>query len=161
MTIKLPPSLTSVQDLKAAILEIRRYAQWYSQASVKVRVTRGKTAGAPAISQPAIDLIEQWHADRPVRPQDLDDLIAALEDFAASASSITITLAAPPSQALRQALLDWCRQNIDPNILADFRFNSTMLGGLMVRYGSHVYDWSFRRQILEARQKFPEALRHV
>lgn len=161
MTIRLPASLTSTQDLKAAILDIRRYAQWYSQAAVKIRFSNSRAAGAPAISQPAIDLIEQWHVDRPIRQSDMDELITALEDFANRAPRINITLAAPPSLALRQALLGWCRQNINPNILADFQFNSTMLGGMMVRYGSHVYDWSFRRQILAAGRRFPEALRNV
>jgi F0F1-type ATP synthase delta subunit len=50
---------------------------------------------------------------------------------------------------------------VAPNMLVDFKFNSTMLGGMVVQYGSHIYDWSFRQRILDARDKFPEVLRSV
>jgi F0F1-type ATP synthase delta subunit len=91
----------------------------------------------------------------------LDKLIETLEDYGTSAPIITITLAAPAPNSLKKTLIDWCRKNIAPNALIDFRFNATMLGGMVVQYGSRIYDWSFRRQILAARDKFPEILRNV
>ena len=53
-----------------------------------------------------------------------------------------------------------CRP-VAPDVLVNFQFNATILGGMVVRYGSHVYDWSFRRQILAKRDTFPEVLRRV
>jgi hypothetical protein len=32
---------------------------------------------------------------------------------------------------------------------------------MVVVHGSRIYDWSFRRQILATREKFPEVLRNV
>lgn len=161
MKFQLPNSVLSSQDLKAATLEIQRYAQWYGQTLVKIKKSNHKGYEAPAISRQAIQIIEQWQGDQPINQPSLDKLITALQDYAGQAPRIAITLAAPPPRSLKQELADWCRKNIDAGILVDFQFDSTMLGGMAVRYGSHIYDWSFRRQILAARSHFPEVLRRV
>ena len=74
---------------------------------------------------------------------------------------MSITLAAPAGAGLKRTLAEWCRQNIDENLLVHFDFNATLLGGMVVNYGSRIFDWSFRRRILEDRAKFPEVLRRV
>jgi F0F1-type ATP synthase delta subunit len=84
-----------------------------------------------------------------------------LEDFSDSAPRVTVTLAAPAPNSLKQTIALWFRENIAPNTLVNFKFNSTILGGMVVVYGSRIYDWSFRRQILVSREKFPEVLRNV
>jgi F0F1-type ATP synthase delta subunit len=84
-----------------------------------------------------------------------------LREFEESAPHITLTLAAPAPNGLKKTLISWCRDNIDKNILVDFKFNATILGGMVVVYGSRIFDWSFKRQILAAREKFPEVLRNV
>ena len=84
-----------------------------------------------------------------------------LEKYIKTAPSITITLVAPTTNDTRKTLVNWCRKNIAPNILVDFRFNTTILGGMVIRYGSHIFDWSFRRQLLNNSKNFSEILRHV
>jgi len=161
MALNLQNSIASRQDLKALILDVRTYATWYGQAAVKARLTNDNLAPLPNLSEAAIGLINTWNQQQPISQASLDALLAELEKYAATAAAITITLAAPAPGSVKQSLLAWCRANIAPNILVDFRFNSTLLGGMVVQYGSHVYDWSFRRQILANRDKFPEILRHV
>jgi hypothetical protein len=159
--ISLQDNVSSRQDLKAVIGDVRKYAQWYSQTSVKMRYSSNEAYELPTISKAATGIINAWNAEDPISPKSLDELIAALEELEAKAPHMTITLAAPPPGSLKKQLLKWCRENISPNILVDFQFNSTMLGGMVVSLGSHVYDWSFKRQILAAREKFPEILRNV
>lgn len=162
MKIKLPDSVSSTQDLKAVILEIRGYARWLSQASVKMKASGNNSYGeAPAVSEAAASLINDWTKDNQLSQKSVDELIATLEDFEATTPSMTITLAAPAPNSLKKALISWCRTNINPNILVNFKFNSTIGGGMVVACGSHIYDWSFKRQILAAREKFPEVLRNV
>jgi F0F1-type ATP synthase delta subunit len=74
---------------------------------------------------------------------------------------MTITLAAPATTGIKKQLTAWCRDNVAPDVLVRFEFNQTLLGGMVVRFGSHIYDWSLRRQILDGRTKFPEVLRNV
>ena len=161
MRIRLPVDVSSHQDLKSVVLEIRQYAQTLAQAAVKSHVSGDDTYQPPAVSPAAIDLIQQWHGEQQPNRKSLDELIAALEELAAAAPRISITLAALPPNDLKKTLIGWSRQHIDPNILVEFKFNSALLGGLVVRYGSRIYDWSFRRQILAGLGKFPEVLRRA
>jgi hypothetical protein len=154
-------SVFSPQELKAIIMEVRRYSRWFAQNNVKTRVT-GKAATEPlTISEQAAILIRELAAAQQLNQRALDGLISELEELEARLPRIVITLAALPGNSLKRAIVQWCRKNIAPDILVDFRFNATILGGMVVQYGSHVHDWSFRRQILAARSNFPEVLRHV
>jgi len=161
MTPNLRNSILSPQDLKVLILEVRKYSQWFGQNAVKAKVTGSGYVGQPQVSPAAAEAINELAAKAPLSTKSLDELIASLEKLEASLPTIIITLAAPAPAGLKKTLVAWCRQNINPGVLVEFRFNSTILGGMVVGYGSHVFDWSFRRQILAARAKFPEALRNV
>ena len=161
MKLQLADELSSPQDLKAAIMDIRLYAKWFEQAVTRKKVSGSASDDAPSILPPATDLIKQWHAHVQPSRDSFDSLITALDNYLARAPRIYIPLAAVPNTDLKKKLIAWCRQNINAGILVEFKLNSTMLGGLAVRHGSHTYDWSFRRQILAARNKFPEILRNV
>ena len=165
MKLKLEDSISSPQDLRAVILEIQDYARWNSHDAIKkrlgVRIRRKPTVEAPFISPAASTIIHAWASSNNLSQTSFDNLIKTLEAYARTAPQLTITLAAPPSSGLKKTLVAWCRENISPNLLINFQFNSVLLGGMVVRSGSHVFDWSFRRQILEARQRFPEVLRNV
>lgn len=164
MNLNLPDSVCSQQDVSALTLEVREYARWYSHGAVKKRLrikSRRKTAEEPVLSPAASEIIRDWSIKKPLSSQSLDELIAALESFKDTSPTLTIVLAAPPTSGLKKTLVSWCRKNVAPDILVNFQFNSTLLGGMVVRSGSHVFDWSFRRQILAERAKFPEILRHV
>jgi len=91
----------------------------------------------------------------------IDGLVKALEDYKKSAPSVTITLAAVPSGEVKVRLVAWCRKNLAENVLVSFRLNRNILGGLVVAYGSHIHDWSFRRKLLEAEKPFSEVLASV
>jgi hypothetical protein len=149
-TTKLPPSISTTQDLKSLIVEIRAYAKWAANQSIKERTGVKSDTAPPALSPIASELI--------AANDKFDDLIASLDHIAANAPRVNITLAAPPTKGIKTALTDWCRQNLAPDILVSFDFNTTILGGMVVRHGSHVYDWSFRRQILANRAAFPATL---
>jgi F0F1-type ATP synthase delta subunit len=161
MKLNLQDSVYSPQDLKAIILEVRKYAHWAAQYTVKMRVSNDKSDLTPTISQTTTKIIKEWAEQNPLNEKSIGELISSLEALEANSPRITITLPAAPGNSLKKTLVMWFRQNIDADILVDFHFNSTLLGGMVVRYGSHVYDWSFRRQILAARERFPEVLRRV
>jgi hypothetical protein len=159
--LQLPSSVSSLQDVAALTLEVRGYAKWYSHNAIKKRVSGKRAADSPALSPGAKELLHNWEAQNPLSRQSLDALIETLETFKDTAPTLSITLAAPPPTDLKQTLVAWCRQNIASDVLITFHFNSILLGGMVIRYGSRVFDWSFRRQILAAREKFPEVLRNV
>lgn len=161
MKLKLPDSVSSSQDLTSLQLEIREYARWFAHDAMKKRISGKSTTNEPILTPAANELLRTLGGEKSLTQHSLDDLINTLDAYKRSASTMTITLAAPPTNDIKQTLVGWCRQNIAPDVLVTFQFNSTLMGGMVVRYGSRVFDWSFRRQILAARNNFPEVLRRV
>lgn len=156
MKLSIPASIASLQDLSALAVEIHTYSQYHQHEAIKSRVSGTEVKSEPpALSAAAVELINAW------KDGDLDDLERSLADYAKTAKTITVTLAAPPTGAVKRVLVDWMRKNVDETILVEVQFNSTLLGGLVVRAGSHIYDWSFRSKLLSADAKFSEALGRV
>lgn len=162
MGLKLPPTISSPQDLHALQLELREYKKWLSHAAIKQQLHTGKLKTGPELSTGAAQTLHSFTTSkRSITASDVEALIATLQKYESSAPSLTITLAAPPTRGIKEQLVAWCRDNIAPTVLVTFQFNSTLLGGMVIRYGSRIFDWSFRRQIMDNRAEFPEALRNV
>lgn len=161
MKLTLPDSVASSQDVTALELEVRDYARWFTHESIKQRTNAKHTSEEPALSDACKELLRVNTGKKGLDRAVLDDLTKELERYIRTAPTITLTLAAPATSAIKATLVKWCRANVTPDVLVNFQFNATILGGMVVRYGSHVFDWSFRRQILANRDKFPEVLRHV
>ncbi len=149
------------QDVKALILDVRKYARWFLHNDVKRRTSVKNSEELAVISQAAGQLVNELAAENQLSQVGLDELIVELEALAARSPVVRLTLAAPPSLSLKKKLVSWCRQHIAENVLVDFQFSASILGGLVVQYGSHVHDWSFRRQILANRANFAEILHRV
>jgi hypothetical protein len=162
MSLKLPDGISSSQDINSVIIEIRNYSQWFSHNVIKLRVGGKKTSDSPPpISAETRELLSDYEAKHSLNSSSMDELIKNLEAIKNNASSLTITLAAPATKDIRLALVAWCRKNVAKDILVNFSFNATILGGMVIRRGSHIFDWSFKRQIMANRNKFPEILRRV
>lgn len=162
MKLKLPNSVYSPEQLTGLALEVKTYAHWASQTAIKKQVTGKTYQVAPEITPAANELLSSWFSGKKSSTlQDFDQLLEALEHIKNDAPRVSITVAAPAPESLRQQLVGWCRDNVDPDVLVSFSFNSTLLGGVVIRCGSRIFDWSFRKQILDNRATFPEILKHV
>ncbi|MBP7775266.1 MAG: F0F1 ATP synthase subunit delta [Candidatus Saccharimonas sp.] len=160
-TFVLPSSIASPQDLTSVILEIKQYASWYNNELIKQRARVNKPADQPELSPAAVDILRLYATNHTIDKSGLGSLITLLESLSSSSPVITITLAAPATPSIKATLTTWCRQNIATNILVSFRFNSTLLGGMVVRHGSRIFDWSFRTQLMKNAPKIPEILSRV
>lgn len=161
MKLKLPDSVSSVQDVTALILEVREYTRWFSHATIMKKMNNKNISKPPTLSASSNEMLRNWSDGKSLTRQNLDELIANLERFKHSSETMTIVLAAPATSDIKKQLVSWCRQNVSDNILVSFQFNATLLGGMVVRYGSRIFDWSFKRKILANRGHFPEVLRNV
>jgi hypothetical protein len=159
--LKLPTSVSSPGDVMGLILEIKVYQQWYGQYTNAQRTGSNYQANQPELSETASQVIRDWAAEEPLTSARLDSLTEELSHIQQSAPVITITLAASAPAEVKRTLVAWCREHINENILVAFTFNATILGGMVVRYGSRIYDWSFRTQLMNNRQHFPEVLARV
>jgi len=158
---KLPASISSPSDITALILEIRAYEQWYGQYANAQRVGSHYATPQPELSEVASGVIREWAAAAPLTAARIEELIAELEHVQKTAPIVTITLAAAATSEVKKALVTWCREHMHEDILVTFRFNTTILGGMVLRYGSRVFDWSFRTQLMNERHHFAEVLNRV
>ena len=159
--LKLPSTICTPEELTALILEIREYAKWYSHEYVKHRTGVKSQSTPPVISPSTTSFLRSIATSHALRPEQIDEIINSLESHKRSAPSITLTLAAPAPQSLRKTLTAWCREQLSPDILVSFTFNRTLLGGMVVRYGSRIYDWSWRRKLLDNQVSFTEVMNRV
>ncbi|MBP9667274.1 F0F1 ATP synthase subunit delta [Candidatus Saccharibacteria bacterium] len=161
MSFSLPDTIASSQDLMALILDVKEYARWFAHESIKKQVHVAASNHALSLSPVAVEVIRTWGTSQPLTTVRLDELLQTLEAYQKQAPSMTVTLAAPASRKLKTTIVAWCRQHITPTMLVTFDFNATILGGMVVRSGSHIYDWSIRRAILDNKASLPEVLRRV
>ena len=161
MKLKLPDSIASPQDVSALLLEVKEYSQWFSHELIKVESNIKHVSKSPELSTGAKTLFEEMFSKKSIDKGSLDDLVDILSKYSNDAPIMTITLAAPVPNSVKETLVAWCRNNLAKNTLVNFQFNTSLLGGMVVRFGSHIFDWSFRRQILGNKNNFPKVLRNV
>lgn len=161
MALKLPIEVVSPQDLTSLLIELRSLDTWLSHESIKQKVAGSTIAKPPVLSTTASAILNASKGTGGITRTLIETLVTSLEDYAKQAPSMTVTLAAPANNKLKQSLVEWFRANIAGDVLVTFRFNSTLLGGMVVRYKSQIFDWSLKRQILASRSKIPEIIRNV
>ena len=155
------PLVSSSEDLVAMIVEIRSYAKWFNQYLVSKKAGVTPTDTQPELSTVATETIRDWANKNPLTSAHLDELITHLEATRKQAPTLTITLAAPAPNEVKRSIVEWVRANLSENALVSFRFNSQILGGMIVRVGSRIYDWSFRQTILDNKATLVEVFTRV
>ena len=160
-TAGLPENVVTPQDMSALLLDIRRYNQWYQSEVIKQRTNVNTPSPAPSVSETASELLRTYAPDGHMSSETLTALITWLEHIKKTAPTITITLADLPSAPLKRELASWCRNNLAPIMLIQFNCNRRILGGMVVRYGSRMFDWSFRTKLLANKAAIPEVMRRV
>lgn len=162
-TFSLPDSVYSPEQLIAYALELERYVAWLRSAQIqqKYGAKDKAAAGEPTLSAELIKVIETWQQGKKVTPTSLEELSQVLRGLKDQAPTVHITLAAVASPAVRQALVDWFRKNISPQLLISFIANRNIGGGLIVRTDQRIYDYSFRQLLISKRDAIPRIVHDV
>lgn len=153
--MNLPVDLYSPDQLSAIMLELFNYSGDLRDAAVRAKTTQRKEAAPPSAS--AL-LLGVFHAAgvKAASAAETEKLLKDLEQIRAHAPTVRITLAALPNRELKQQFTTWFRTQIHPHVLLTFSARSDIGGGLVLQAGSHIYDFSFKKQILEKRQRIGE-----
>jgi hypothetical protein len=157
VSVQLPPAIASRQDVARLRTEVERYQAWVRQYQNAAKRDIQYQHEQPALSDAATVLIRQWLESK----QSLDQLIAELAATANTAPSITLTLVAPAPSSVQSALVSWVRTNLNQAMLVEFRWNASILGGIIARTDTTLYDWSYRAKLLGSRDRLIERLLHV
>ena len=161
MKFSLPAELISTEDVKSVIYELKLYRSQLRSRIIKKRVTNrlGKTDLELSLAAKAV--LSRYFGRSEPTPAGLEQLLLTLDNELSNMPQIRLVLADVPTPKLKRDITDWFRQNVSPDLLIDFRFSSSILGGMVISAGSHIYDWSYRRQILDNKSAFAGVLRRV
>ncbi|HEY2003519.1 MAG TPA: F0F1 ATP synthase subunit delta [Candidatus Saccharimonadia bacterium] len=154
----LPAAVYSPQLLEAVTYDIERYLDWYRDAEVR------KTVGAKVTEEPTHSaetalVIEAWLAGRPATVELLEELVAYLKNL--RLPEVHIMLAAMPNRAQRTALVDWFHNNTTQQLLLSFVADRNLGGGVVIRTPNRVFDYTWKQELLNGRDKLAEILKRV
>ena len=149
MSFALPADTYSPDQLSVLVLELQDLA-----AAVRDAAAR-KDGSAPELSADLTALLNENKI--------ADNDVAAIEQLAKDASAtleqaptVHILLAAMPGRVQKRQFVAWFRTQVHPLTLLTFAARSDLGGGAIVQAGSHLYDLSFRRGIIDAKARLTE-----
>ena len=144
----LPTSIASAEDLREASDELHQGA------------IAGKRVSPSTLSDGARDLLTTFGCAIDDKTA-VAELVHRLGETYKVAPRVSITLAAPVDPSIKKQLTAWFRENCSPLTLVSFGFNRAILGGILVRAGSRIYDWSYRSKLLDSQINFSEVMERV
>lgn len=154
--VALPPEVYSPDQLSALIMEARDLAATLRQqaALAKAGGTSAKQQVSPAVSEGLAKLAGT------ISVESAEHVAKGLELLRNTVPTVRLVLAAQPNRQFKMKLVKWFRDEIHPQVLVVFIVRSDIAGGVVVQTVGHVYDFSFKRQLIAAKPRIAELL-HV
>ncbi|HWZ65229.1 MAG TPA: hypothetical protein VNX65_00345 [Patescibacteria group bacterium] len=154
MSTGLPIDLYSPDQLSVLMLELYKHTEALRNNRARTRVTK-KSDSTPPVTALLLEVLKEFDIS-------VDDLTAAeqllpkLELIRSKALVVHVILATPPNEDLRHQITQWFRTEIHPLLFLTFAARRDIGGGMLLRAGSHQYDFSFRKQLLDNKAKISE-----
>lgn len=158
--VRLPVDLYSPDQLSAVILELRAHTSALRDAAVRAKTT-GATITAPAHTSALLLGALKGAGVSTTDQAGAEKLLRELEAIRDKAPAVHLMMAALPNRDLKRKLTEWFRSEIHPYTLLTFATRADMGGGVIIQAGSHVYDFSFRQQILGHKARISEIFKSV
>jgi hypothetical protein len=159
LPVRLPIDLYSPEQLSAIIIELRAYSGSLRDTSVRAKASYA-TAAAPHASALLLGAFHESGTSS-TDQAGLEKLLKQLEAIRDKAPAVHLMMAALPNRELKRKLTQWFRDEIHPYALLTFATRADIGGGLILQAGSHVYNYSFREQILSHKNRISEIYNSV
>ena len=156
MAFELPEAVYSPQILEMVMYELGSYNEWYRSTKIKTQVGVSSADKEPNHSQETILVINAWQKAQKSESASLVDLLETLKKL--DLPVVHVTLAVLPNHLQRSQLVRWFQQLSEPRPLILFSADRTLGGGIIVRTPDHIYDWSFRQALEDARVNLGKAV---
>ena len=155
---ELPAAVYSPQLLESVIFDVQAYLDWVRQNQIRRKVG-AKPKGEPNHSDETVLVIEAWLGSKPPTLESIEQLLQHLRTL--KLPQVHITLAALPNRSQREALVKWFRTSTTPHLLVSFVADRNLGGGIVVRTPNHVYDFTWKQELVTARDKLAGILKRV
>lgn len=160
MAYELPPEVYSPHLLESVIYDLETYTDWYRQTRVQQKVGATGVAKAEPDHSAETELVIRRHfGDQNPTLETLEGLLAELR--ALNLPQIHIKLAALPNHEQRRQLVTWFRTNISRHALLTFVADRNLGGGIVVRTPNHVYDFTWKQQLMGGSAKLAGIIHRV
>lgn len=145
----LPLDTYSPDQLSTLVLELQDLSSAVRDATAR------KDTAHPQLSADLANLLNENNvADNDAAA--IEELTKAAAQALDKAPTVHILLAAMPGRAQKRQFVTWFREQINPLTLMTFAARSDLGGGAIIQAGSHLYDLSFRRGIIDNKAKLTE-----
>lgn len=158
-TIRLPLDLYSPEQLSAVIIELRSYISALRDTAVRAKAIDA-TPGTPHASALLLGTMHE-SATSQTDAIAAEKLLKQLEAIRDKAPTAHVMMAALPNRDLKRKLTEWFRTEIHTFALLTFATRTDIGGGFILQAGSHVYNYSFREQILSHKSRISEIYHSV
>ncbi|HSE29219.1 MAG TPA: F0F1 ATP synthase subunit delta [Candidatus Saccharimonadales bacterium] len=146
----IPTELYSPDLINLAIFELDRYIS-------SVRDSKARSTPTPL---PPTGLAQVFSAMgvKTSSTDELESLKEQLKAFLVKSPTVNIILSAPPTNGVKQQITSWFRQQVSPNILLNFSARADIGGGIILQVGSRIYDFSFKKSLLDNKSRIAELI---
>lgn len=158
-TARLPLDLYSPEQLSAVIIELREYSSALRDMQVRAKMAKSEIT-PPHTSALLLGVIHSTEANATDMTA-IEKLLHQLEAIRDKAPTAHIMMAALPNRDLKRKLIEWFRTQIHPYMLLTFATRTDIGGGIIMQAGSHIYDYSFRQQLLNNKHRISEIYNSV
>lgn len=155
---QLPAAVYSPQLLESVTYDIQYYLDWYRQNQIRKKVG-AHPKDEPNHSDETVLVIEAWLGGKPPTLESLEALLAHLRQL--KLPEVHIILAALPNRTQRETLVQWFRGNATAELLVSFVADRNLGGGVVIRTPNHVFDFSWKQELLAGADKLAGILKRV
>lgn len=151
----MPIDLYSADQLSAVIIELRNYIGDLHDHNVRKKLNKNHTEEPPKTSALLLGVFNSVG----VKHEDLDaaeKTLKILQEVRKTSPVVHITLPDTPSRTLKRQFTVWFRTQINPTTLLSFALRTDMGGGVIVQAGSHIYDFSLKKKVINNRKQIYE-----
>jgi hypothetical protein len=146
--MNLPYDIHSPDQISALTMELRHYID--AQRDASRRSDHGAGGTHHTVSAGLNSLLEA--SGGATGQQLLDEMEALLKN----APTVHLITAIQPGHQLKLQITQWFRTNVHEHTLLTFAERRDLGGGIVVRSGSRIYDFSFKRKILDNKHRISE-----
>lgn len=159
--LQLPLDLYSPEQLSAIIIELRAHSGSLRDTAIRTRVSPQHDQPTAAHTSALLMAAFREAGIKPTDQPGAEKLLKQLEAIRDRAPAVHLMMAALPNRDFKRKLVEWFRTEIHPYSLLTFATRADLGGGIIIQAGSHIYNYSFREQILSHKHRISEIYNSV
>ncbi len=154
MSLKLPVSIMTKQDLHRLIREVEALDNYILQNSIRGQ----KSAALPRLTSTLETLIRDNELDI-MHDKSRTALSETLTQLLKTAPVVHMSFAIEPSSFMTQKIVSWFRTEVHPALMLHTGIQPTIAAGCVMRTSNKYFDFSLRQHLQASQNMLMESIR--